>query len=251
MKNRSVHLLILAALGLLCVSFEDVVHYSPQFGTNRTFRVFTPLDYHPEDTAVRYPVIYFFHGCRGSYYKDGVSSYADGNTVQPDLPGRDHHPHYNIPYNADFERYSDLNRVIIVAVDGKIPGYDEDGCGVFYPYHHETGWKQNDCNFSLYIRELFKVVDSLYTTVPGPRAKAITGLSYGGHSSIWISAANPQQVGSCSQFGHSPQFYRAGPPPITTRLNVQELWRNFRDLPFRGSIDRIYIRYFRVPLNMN
>ncbi|KPL15606.1 MAG: hypothetical protein AMS26_07280 [Bacteroides sp. SM23_62] len=238
-------ILLLAFSMFIFISFTDVVHYSKHFGTNRTFRVFTPLDYDPADTAVRYPVICYFHGCRGSYYKDGFTSYADGDTVPPSLPGRIHHPEYDVPYNADFERYSDLNKVIIVAVDGKIPGYDEDGCGVYYPYHHEPGWDKNDYNFSLYIRELFQVVDSLYNTIPGPQGKAITGLSYGGHSSMWVSAANPHLIRSCSQFGHSPHYYRAGPPPITTPVNVQELWRNYRNLPFRGSTNTMdYLRDF-------
>jgi hypothetical protein len=243
--NRNFLFLFLAVSTVIFLSFTDVVHYSKQFGINRTFRVFTPLDYHPEDTTIRYPVIYYFHGCRGTYYKDGLDSYADAETKPPALPGRDPHPDYNVPYNADFESYSDKNKVIIVAVDGKIPGYDEDGCGVYYPYHHEPGWKNNDYNFSRYIREVFDVVDSLYNTIPGPEGKAITGLSYGGHSSMWVSAANPHLISSCSQFGHSPHNYRAGPPPITTALNVQELWRNFRSLPFRGSTNTMdYLRDF-------
>jgi hypothetical protein len=243
--NRYFLLLLLAVSVPISLSFTDVVHYSRQFGTNRTFRVFTPLDYHPSDQTVRYPVIYYFHGCRGSYYKDGFTSYADGDTMSPSLPGRIHHPEYDVPYNADFESYSDLNKVIIVAVDGKIPGFDVDGCGVYYPYHLEPGWDQNDYNFSLYIRELFEVVDSMYNTLPGPQGKAITGLSYGGHSSMWVSAANPHMVLSCSQFCHSPHYYRLGPPPITTAVNVQELWRNFRGLPFRGSTNTLdYLRDF-------
>jgi S-formylglutathione hydrolase FrmB len=238
-------LLALSLLGVLSQSFTDVVHYSKQFGRERSFRVFTPLGYDPRDTLTKYPVIYFFHGCRGTYYKSGLDSYADAETVPPSLPGREHCPDYNVPYNADFERYSDVNNVIIVAVDGKIPGYDEEGCGVYYPFHHEPEWKENDYNFSLYIREVFGVVDSLYNTIPGPQGKAISGLSYGGHSSMWVSAANPHLIRSCSQFGHSPHNYRAGPPPVTTALNVQELWRNFRDLPFRGSTNTLdYLRDF-------
>jgi len=240
-------IIVLAIVGIIFTSFTDVVHYSRQFRSDRTFRVFTPLDYQPEDTSFRYPVIYYFHGCRGSYHKDGLNSYADAETVPPSLPGRNPHPDYNVPYNADFESYSDQNKVIIVAVDGKIPGYDENGCGVYYPYHHEPGWNHNDYNFSMYIRELFGVVDSLYNTIPGPQGKAITGLSYGGHSSMWVSAANPHLIRSCSQFGHSPHYYRAGPPPITTALNVQELWRNFRDLPFRGTTNTLdYLRDFSL-----
>ena len=244
-RNRFFLFLILALSGIIFLSFTDVVHYSQQFGINRTFRVFTPLSYDPGDAETRYPVIYYFHGCRGSYHKDGLDSYADAETVAPSLPGRAHRPDYDVPYNADFESYSDLNKVIIVAVDGKIPGYDEDGCGVYYPYHHEPGWKKNDYNFSLYIRELFDVVDSLYNTIPGPQGKAITGLSYGGHSSMWVSAANPHLIQSCSQFCHSPHNYMAGPPPVTTPLNVQELWRNFRDLPFRSTTNTMdYLRDF-------
>ena len=145
--NRFFLFLILALSGIIFLSFTDVVHYSQQFGINRTFRVFTPLSYDPGDAETRYPVIYYFHGCRGSYHKDGLDSYADAETVAPSLPGRAHRPDYDVPYNADFESYSDLNKVIIVAVDGKIPGYDEDGCGVYYPYHHEPGWKKNEYNY--------------------------------------------------------------------------------------------------------
>ena len=112
MKVRYLLIAILVLSGVLNTSFTDVVHYSRHFKSNRTFRVFTPLDYHPEDTAARYPVIYFFHGCRGSYYKDGLDSYADAETVPPELPGRDYHPDYDVPYNADFERYTDLNKVL-------------------------------------------------------------------------------------------------------------------------------------------
>lgn len=250
MKLRIITVLFIASF--LSLSYTDVLHYSRQFGMERTFRVFTPLGYQAEDTLKRYPVIYYFHGCRGSYDKDGFTSYAEGDTSAPALTGRLPLPDYDVPYNADFESYSDLNEVIIVSVDGKIPDFDGGGCGVYYPFHHEPDWKGNDFNFSLYIRELFEVVDSLYNTIPGPEGKALTGLSYGGHSSMWVSASNPHLISSCSQFSHSPHRYKIGAPPNTTPVNVQELWRNFRGLPFRSSTNTLdYLRAFSEQTGAN
>lgn len=67
---------IIAALFLIffplsVYSFKDESHYSKTFGTTRFFRVFTPPDYNAGNSSKKYPVIYYFHGCGGSYKRSG------------------------------------------------------------------------------------------------------------------------------------------------------------------------------------
>ncbi len=102
-------------------SFTDESHHSTTFGIERFFRVFTPLDYDSFDSVKRYPVIYYFHGCGGSYRKSGTYSYADHGLTPPVAMDRDHDPDYEYPNNADFENIAYRKEVIIVCVDGKIP----------------------------------------------------------------------------------------------------------------------------------
>ena len=167
---------------LTLFSFKDESHFSTVFGTTRYFRVFTPPGYDTYNCSKRYPVIYYFHGCGGSYRKSGTYSYRDYGLNAPVALGRNDDPDYRFPNNADFENFTSQKDVIIVCVDGKI--YDlPDGCGVYFP-SLEPRWSRNYYNFSDYIRELFDVVDSRYNTKRGPEYRAVSGLSMGGHMSI-------------------------------------------------------------------
>ncbi len=223
-------------------SFTDESHYSATFNSNRFFRVFTPPDYDPGNTSKRYPVIYYFHGCGGSYRSSGTYSYADHGLTPPVAIHRQYDPDYEYPNNADFENVVYHNEIIIVCVDGKIP--DLPGCGVYFPSQSDS-WNGNYYNFSTYIRELIEVVDSRYNTKVGPQYRAVSGLSMGGHTAIWVAAANPHLFSSASEFCHSPQYYDVGEPSTMTTMDVQQLWRNFRGLPFRHSTtDRDYLKYY-------
>jgi len=224
------------------LSFTNESHYSATFDTIRFFRVFTPPDYDPGDTSKKYPVIYYFHGCGGSYRSSGTYSYADHGLTAPVAINRDYDPDYEYPNNADFENIAYHREVIIVCVDGKIP--DLPGCGVYFPSQSDS-WNGNYYNFSTYIRELIEVVDSRYNTKVGPQYRAISGLSMGGHTAIWVAAANPHLFSSASEFCHSPQYYNVGEPSYMTTIDVQQLWRNLRGLPFRHSTtDRDYLMYY-------
>lgn len=220
-------------------SFTDESHYSATFGNTRFFRVFTPSDYDPGYTSKKYPVIYYFHGCGGSYRKSGTYSYADHGLTAPVAIHRDYDPDYEYPNNADFENIAYHRKVIIVCVDGKIP--DLPACGVYFPSQSDS-WNGNYYNFSTYIRELIAVVDSRYNTKIGPQFRAVSGLSMGGHTAIWVAAANPHLFSSASEFCHSPQYYDVGEPSYMTTIDVKQLWRNLRGLPFRHSTtDRDYL----------
>ena len=248
LKNKFLAcLLLLYLLPLNLFSFKDESHCSITFGTIRFFRVFTPPDYDEENCSKRYPVIYYFHGCGGSYKSSGTYSYTDYGLMAPSANGRNYDPDYEYPNNADFENFTSQKDVIIVCVDGKI--YDlTDGCGVYFP-SMAVNWNGNYYNFSDYIRELFDVVDSRYNTKRGPEYRAVSGLSMGGQMAIWVAAANPHLFSSASEFCHSPGFYDVGEPSYMTTIDAQQLWRNLRGVPFRHSTnDRDYLRYYTSEL---
>src|SRR5258706_14756664 len=65
------------AAGIICLwltgrgqhePYSDLSHYSKVFGYSKTYRLYLPAGY--AGTRGRYPVIYFFHGWGGRYYKD-------------------------------------------------------------------------------------------------------------------------------------------------------------------------------------
>ena len=245
---KSIKIIILLLIyPLLAYSFTDESHYSKTFGQTRHFRGFTPPDYNPSDTSKRYPVIYYFHGCGGSYRSSGTYSYADYGLPEPVAIGRPYEPDYGHSNNAEFENVAYYNDVIIISVEGKIEGMPE-GCKVYFPSQADS-WDGNYYNFSTYIRELIDVVDSRYKTKVGPQFRAVSGLSMGGQMAIWVAATNPHLFSSASEFCHSPNFYDVGEPSYQTTIDVQQLWRNLRGLPFRHSTnDRDYLRYYTSQL---
>ena len=240
----SVLLLILASRTV--DAFTDESHYSSTFNTIRYFRVFTPHDYDHEKKKKRYDVIYYFHGCGGSYRKSGTYSYQDFGLTPPEAVNRPNHPDYDYPNNADLENEANQKDVIIISVNGKIPGIP--GCGVYFPSQVE-GWEGNWYNFSMYIRELIEVVDKRYNTLVGPQHRAISGLSMGGQAATWIAATNPHLFSSASEFGYSPAYYDVGAPAYQTTIDIHQLWRNFRGLPIRHSTnDGDYLKYYTTQL---
>jgi hypothetical protein len=239
--------LFLIFISLSVFSFKDDSHYSKTFGTTRFFRVFTPTDYDSTDSTTRYPVIYYFHGCGGSFEKSGTYSYSDNGLTAPEVFSKASNPAYEYPNNADFENFVYERKVIIVCVDGKIEGLPS-GCGVYFPSQAEN-WNGNFYNFSAYIRELFDVVDSRYNTKKGPQYRAISGLSMGGQMAIWLAATNPHLFSSASEFCHSPTYFDVGEPSYMTTIDIKELWRNLRGLPLRHSTNTgDYLRYYTEQL---
>jgi len=233
-------LLLLVPIGVY--SYTDESHYSKTFQETRYYRVFTPPFYNPEDTSLLYPVIYYFHGCGGSYQRSGTYSYHDYGLTAPVAINKGADPAYEFPNNAELENYVYNNEVIIISVDGSIE--ELPGCGVYFPSQVDS-WKGDYYNFSSYIRELISVVDLRYHTKADPQFRAVSGLSMGGQMALWIAATNPHLFSSASEFCHSPAFYDVGEPSYLTTIDVKQLWRNFRGLPVRHTTtDRDYLRYY-------
>ncbi len=228
-------------------SYTDESHYSSTFAETRFFRVFTPLDYNPENKSKRYPVIYYFHGCGGSYERSGTYSYREYGLIPPTAKDRVYDKAYEYSNNADFENVATAKDVIIVSVDGRIAGLPE-GCQVYFPSLADS-WEGNYYNYSVYIRELIEVVEARYNTKSGPQFRAVSGLSMGGHMAIWVAATNPHLFSSAAEFCHGPNFYVVGEPAYKTSIDLRELWRNLRGVPFRhATTNRDYIRYYTEQL---
>ncbi|XOV91395.1 MAG: alpha/beta hydrolase [Bacteroidota bacterium] len=246
MLSKFISIGLLLAFSLTCKGFTDESHYSKTFDTTRYFRVFTPIDYNPRKTGKRYDVIYFFHGCGGSYQKSGSYRYQDFGLTPPEAVNRQNHTDYDYPNNADFENEATNKEVIIISVDGKISGIP--ACGVYFPSQVEN-WEGNWYNFSSYIRELIEVVDTRYNTLTGPQHRAISGLSMGGQMAMWVAATNPHLFSSASEFCYSPTYYEVGESAYQSTVDIQQLWRNFRGLPLRHSTNtNDYLKYYTKQL---
>ncbi|MFH0921569.1 MAG: alpha/beta hydrolase-fold protein [Fibrobacterota bacterium] len=214
---------LITCLQLLCflaigshADYHDHSHVSAVLGTTKYFRVFYPPTYSAANTATRYPVIYYNHGSGGSYQGDSYPSYLDPvNGGNCHSPISDVDPVMSVPFNGDFELAVRNHDVIIVTTDQLVGDNTGDN--------------------SSYIRELVGVVDNLYNTNPSPAYRAMTGLSMGGHASIWLGSSNADLFSSISQFCHSPHQHTGGAGSNNTPIDPRELWRNLRGMPFRSS----------------
>lgn len=137
--------LLLGLAGLHAQQVDTVTIHS-QMGRDIKNVVILPQSYTEGDT--RYPVVYLLHG-----YGD---NYACWITIKPELP--------QIASQYD---------LIIVCPDGKKSWYWDSPL-------------QKEMKFETYISdELIHYIDSHYRTVADRRARAITGLSMGGHGAMW------------------------------------------------------------------
>lgn len=109
----------------------------------------------------KYPVIYLLHGYSGDY--------TDWSSKVKSL-----------------ERFCDSNNVIIVCPDG---GYNS----WYFDSPIDSSFK-----YETYIaNELIVYVDSVYPTIQNSNSRAITGLSMGGHGSLYLAIKHPHVFGAC------------------------------------------------------
>ena len=138
-------LLLLGLVGLYARQIDTITIHS-QMGHDIKNIVILPQGYAESDT--RYPVVYLLHG-HGDNYTCWIN-------IKPELP--------QIASQYGF---------IVVCPDGKRSWYWDS------PLH-------KDMQFETYISdELVHYIDSHYRTVADRRARAIAGLSMGGHGAMW------------------------------------------------------------------
>ncbi|MBL8028445.1 MAG: T9SS type A sorting domain-containing protein [Fibrobacteres bacterium] len=234
-------LLLVFLMPAKSVSFTDITYYNSAISQNNYFRVFTPNTYNPSDTAKKYPVIYFLHGCRGTHRlgDSDIRSYSSIGLSTPALINSSwgSSSEYSVPYNPDFENFSDTAGVIIIACNGNFAG---GGCAA-WTYSPAT-----TPNLASFMKVLIDTVDKRYNTVASRAGRAITGISLGGYAACFIAGNIPEYFSSASQFCRSPGpfiFALSGGNP--TNVDANDYWRNYRYLPFRTSTNRWdYLQYY-------
>jgi S-formylglutathione hydrolase FrmB len=109
----------------------------------------------------KFPVVYLLHGYSGSY----------NNWIK------------QVP---DLSKYADDYQLMIVCPDGEFSSWYIDS-----PV-------DSTMKFDTYIgKEIPEAIDKLYRTIPNKKARAITGLSMGGHGGLFLGLRHSEFFGAC------------------------------------------------------
>ena len=180
--------------------YQDITHYSKVFGKQKTYRLYLPDNY--KLSGKKYPVIYFFHGWGGRYYKDDSAKLA-------------------------YDKLGELvnkYQVILVMWDGNM---DESE-----PRPYNIG-NHNDVKFKIqmkdYFPELVTCIDSTYRTLTDRNHRGIIGFSMGGIMSFYIAGKYPDRISAAVNMVGSPEFF-IGLPENHTLYQVRYTFDNLRDV---------------------
>ena len=201
LKKRVTGALILSFLMILSFcsqAQEDHTHFSKAFGREKPYRIFLPEDYH--SSSDKYPVIYFFHGNKGT------------------------HQH---PLSEAMAKQASENEVIIVAWNGRSDDSD------VRPYN--IGFHSNinyEIQFKDYFPELVSHIDSTYRTLANRSNRALIGHSMGGIMAFFLAGKYPQMIGAAVNIKGSPEFF-IGYPGKHTLYNVRYLFNNLHGIKLR------------------
>lgn len=193
--------------------YRDVAHYSTVFGHDKTYRLYLPAGY--QDSNKRFPVIYFFHGWGGRYFKDDNAK---------------------LEYDS-LQRLVDQYRVILVMWDGNI---EPDQPRPYNVGDHADIRYQ--VQFKDYFPELVAHIDSTYRTLADRNHRGIIGFSMGGFMALYLSGEYPDQVCAMVSFAGSPEFF-VGYPENHTLYPIRYTFKNLREVNVRqhnGNTDILY-----------
>ena len=138
---------LLLCIVSLCAQQVDTVTIHSKMGHDLKNVVILPKSYAEGNS--RYPVVYLLHGCGGNY--------ASWITIKPELP-----------------QLASQYNLIIVCPDGLINSW------------YWNSPLNKDMQFEDYISdEVIRYTDSHYRTIADRSARAISGLSMGGHGAMW------------------------------------------------------------------
>ena len=154
-------------------SQEDKSHFSEVFNREKPYRIFLPDDY--STSGKSYPVIYYFHGNKGSH----VSRLSD-----------------------EMATLVKENPVIVVAWNGR--SVDSDIRPYNIGYHSNINY---ETQFKDYFPEFVRHIDSQYRTLTDRANRALIGQSMGGIMSFFIAGKYPQLVGTAVNSKGSPEFF--------------------------------------------
>jgi enterochelin esterase-like enzyme len=188
----------LLALSCNLQAQADKQHYSKSFKTFRPYRVYLPSDYYT-NTLKKYPVVYYFHGNKGSHQLNfkGVDSLVN---------------------NAG---------VILVAWNGRSKFSDDR------PYNN--GYHSNvnyQIQFKDYFLDLVGYIDSTYRTNTNRAYRAVIGHSMGGFMSYFLAGKYPQLIGTAVNSKGSPEFF-VGYPNNHTLYQHRYMFKNLHGIRLR------------------
>ena len=183
--------------------YRDLTYNSEVFGRAKTFRIYLPASY--LQSTRRYPVIYFFHGWGGRYYKDNSAS------LEYELLGG----------------LVDKYQVIMVMWDGNM---DESEPRPYNAGNHEDVKYQ--VQIKDYFPELVSHIDSEFRTLPDRDHRGIIGFSMGGFMSAFIAGKYPEKVSAIVNMTGSPEFF-VGYPHNHALYPIRYTFDNLKDVAFR------------------
>jgi S-formylglutathione hydrolase FrmB len=140
-------------------SVDTISIYSNSMFKNVKCVVVTPTNY--KKTGPAFPVVYLLHGYSGKY-----SDWA----IQ----------------DAELQTLSNEHQLMIVCPDGAFSSWYFDS-PVDLTMHYET-------NVGI---EIPSYIDSVYNTIKNRKARAITGLSMGGHGGLFLGFRHADRFGAC------------------------------------------------------
>lgn len=150
--------LYLAITFTFAAKVDTILTHSPSMGKEIPAIVITPDSYN-NDTL--FPVVYLLHGHSGDYLSWTSSS-------------------------DDAKLMADKYNLIIVCPDGNKDSWYFDST-MDSTSHYET-----------YVaKELVAWIDNNYKTIPKRKARAITGLSMGGHGALYLAFRHQDVYGAC------------------------------------------------------
>lgn len=156
-KFLLIFFLTLPRLGFTQVQVDTIAVFSKLMNKNLKAAVTTPSGYSKSDK--RYPVVYLLHG--------GSGSFSDW--------------HQKVTEPGLVNQLSDQYQLIIVT-----PGVGPAS------YYYDSP-KLDSVQYESYLtQELIPFIDGNYNTISKREARAITGLSMGGHGAFLISAKHPE-----------------------------------------------------------
>ena len=184
-------------------SFSYESHFSKVFNREKHYTLYLPNGY---DTSQKtYPVVYFFHGWGGRYFKD------DSALLEYEMLGD----------------LVDKYQVILIMWDGNIEEIEER------PYNVGNHDKVKfDVQMKDYFIELVNHVDSTYRTKNDRNSRGTIGYSMGGYMSYFLSGKYPDMISAAVNMTGSPEFF-IGYPNNHTHYPLRYTFSNLTDVKLR------------------
>ena len=175
----------------------DRRHFSQVFQTEKPYRIYLPKNY--SSTGKRFPVIYFFHGNKGSE---------------------------KLPFSG-IQRLADSCQVIFVAWNGRSKPGDERPYNI--GYHPNINYR---VQFKDYFPEFVNFIDHHYRTLSDRAHRATMGHSMGGFMSFYLAGKYPDMVGAALSAKGSPEFF-IGYPDNHSLYSMRYMFRNLVGVKIR------------------